>query len=323
VTYSILAIDPAAGQIGVAVQSHFFAVGSSVVWARPGVGVVATQSIPEPSYGVRGLALMARGDAPEQVLDSLLSEDADSATRQVSMLHVSGTGAGHTGSACIGFAGHDQSAHSRAQANLVASPAVWPAMTKAYENADGTLAARMLTALHAGENQGGDLRGQQAAALMVVRTTPTGDLNEDVVLDLRVDDALRPLDELARLLTASQALAGLLRLLRTEGLLTGEFSGTCGDVEAALDELERAQSLAGPDNREPTIWRGLILARAGRRVEARVCFATAGHTMPRAAQLLRKLAAAGMWTRDPTEFEELLPDRSVPTPIRRRPYEKD
>ncbi|MFC5996755.1 DUF1028 domain-containing protein [Pseudonocardia hispaniensis] len=306
-TYSILALDPEAGEIGVAVQSHFFAVGSCVPWAQAGVGVVASQSIVEPAYGVRGLSLMAQGRSPQQVLDSLLADDAGAPTRQVAMLGVSGAGATHTGPGCIGHAGHCVRQHSRTQANLVAAPQVWTAMAEEFEGAAGSLAQRLLAALRAGEAQGGDLRGQQAAALKVVRTVATGDLNADVVVDLRVDDADRPLDELDRLLTASQTLAGLLRLLQTPGLLIGEFAVAEETLTDALGELDRAQTLAGVSNAEPTVWKGLLLARAGRTDAARSCFASAGRVNPRTAELLRRLAAAGMWTRDPAELETLLP----------------
>ncbi|GEL19873.1 DUF1028 domain-containing protein [Pseudonocardia asaccharolytica] len=306
-TYSILAIDPEAGEIGVAVQSHFFAVGSCVPWAQAGVGVVASQSLVEPVYGVRGLSLMAQGCSPQQALESLLADDAGAPTRQVSMLSVSGAGATHTGTGCIGHAGHCVRQHSRTQANLVSSPSVWTAMAEEFEGASGSLAQRLIAALRAGEAQGGDLRGQQAAALRVVRIVATGDLSTDVVVDLRVDDADRPLDELDRLLTASQALSGLLRLLQTPGLLVGEFDVAEQTLTDALGELDRAQAIVGPGNGEPTVWKGLLLARAGRTDAARSCFVSAGRANPRAAELLRQLAAAGMWTRDPTELEKLLP----------------
>ncbi|SHK97376.1 Uncharacterized conserved protein, Ntn-hydrolase superfamily [Pseudonocardia thermophila] len=308
-TYSILGLDPQAGQIGVAVQSHFFAVGSQVAWARPGVGVIATQALVEPTYGSRGLELLAAGASPQDALDALLAADPHADTRQVAMLTVSGDGATHTGAGCIGFAGHAVSAHARAQANLVASTDICAAMTDAFESAVGPLAERLIAALCAAEEHGGDLRGQQAAALRVVRTEPTGNAVEDVVVDLRVDDAVRPLDELARLLIRSRALAGLLRLLQTPGLLTGEFRASEPAVAAALDELDRAQALAGPDNTEPLVWKGLLLARAGRTEEARVCFGAARRTIPRLGLLLRRLAAAGMWTRGTAELDALMPDR--------------
>jgi uncharacterized Ntn-hydrolase superfamily protein len=306
VTYSIIGVDPTAGHIGMAVQSHFFAVGGQVVWARPGVGAVATQSIVEPSYGSRGLELLEAGVSPRDALASLLAADPGAATRQVAIVDVSGAGATHTGAGCIGFAGHAVSDHARAQANLVASPEIGTAMVDTFEAATGSLAERMVAALRSAEERGGDLRGQQAAALRVVRTAPTGRATEDVVVDLRVDDARRPLDELQRLLTTSGALSGLLRLLETDGLLIGEFHASVAVVAEALAELDRAYALAGRDNAEPLVWKGLLLARAGRGDEARACLALARRSIPRVDQLLHQLAAAGMWTRGAAELDELL-----------------
>lgn len=311
-TYSILGVDPVGGEIGVAVQSHFFAVGSRAVWARPGVGAVATQSIVEPAYGLGGLALMERGWTPDRALARLLADDERAATRQVALLAVSGAGATHTGSDCIGFAGHAVSAHCRAQANLVVSNTVWTAMVAEFETAAGSLAERLLAALQRAQQLGGDLRGQQAAALVVVRTEPRGDLNDDVVVDLRVDDSDHPLDELARLLSISHGPRDLLRLLQTDGLFTGEFAAAPHAVTAAVETLDRAQALGGPDNTEPTVWKGLLLARAGRPDEARTCFAEARQATPRIVELLRRLAEAGMWTRDPAELEALLTTDDTP-----------
>lgn len=305
-TYSILGLDPAAGQIGVAVQSHFFAVGSRTVRARAGVGVVATQSVVEPSYGPRGLDLLARGVSPREALAELLARDPRASARQVAVLGVDGAGATHTGRDCIGFAGDAVSEHARAQANLVASPAVPAAMTDAFERAAGSVAERLVAALRAAEECGGDLRGQQAAALVVVRTEPTGRADEDVVVDLRVDDAARPLDELERLLVRSSALRGLVALLETEGLLVGEPTASVESVAEALAELHRAELLAGPGNGEPAVWRGLLLARVGRAEEARACFARARPSVPRIEELLDRLAAAGMWTQEPAELRSLL-----------------
>jgi uncharacterized Ntn-hydrolase superfamily protein len=307
-TFSIVARDPQTGDLGVAVQSHFFGVGSLVIWAEAGVGVIATQSIVEPSYGLQGLRLLAERVPPDVALRTLLATDPRSDRRQVAFLDARGESAVHTGTACIGFAGSAKSPNAQAQANLVTRPDVWLSMTEAFETSEGPMAARLLEALRVAESFGGDIRGQQTAAIKVVRGVSTGDLTADLITDLRVDDAEYPLDELGRLVTRSTAMSGLIRLLSTEGLLTGEYTASEAEMVHALAELDRAQELSNPSNHEATVWRGLLLARAGRRGEARRAFVTANQTNPNVRQLVINLAAANMWSRPLGELEEVLPD---------------
>ena len=307
-TYSIVARDPQTGELGVAVQSHFFGVGSLVPWAEAGVGVVATQSIVEPRYGREGLRMLRAGTAPAAALEALLAADPGSALRQVALLDAHGEAAVFTGASCIGHAGSAESPNARAQANLVAGPWVWMSMVEAFEAAAGSMAERLLAALRAAESHGGDLRGRQAAAIKVVRGQATGDLTVDLVTDLRVDDADDPLDQLDRLVERSTALGGLIRLLSTAGLLSGEFAASPDDVAASLAELERAQQILGPGNTEPTVWQGILLARAGDADAARVAFARARAANPRVRELVTELAHAGMWTRPTDELDALLPD---------------
>ena len=167
-TYSIVARDPRSGELGVAVQSHWFSVGSIVTWAQPGVGAVATQSIAEPAYGPRALAMMAAGSTAADALDELLAADAQARFRQVAAIGAGGDPAARTGDGCIPAAGDVQSDDHSAQANLMASAEVWPAMSAAFAAADGPLARRLFAALEAGEAAGGDARGRQSAALVVV-----------------------------------------------------------------------------------------------------------------------------------------------------------
>ena len=311
-TYSLVARDPATGDLGVAVQSHFFGVGRLVPWAQAGVGVVATQSFVEPAYGSGGLAAMAAGRTPAEALADLIAADAGSAVRQVAMLDAAGRVAVHTGDGCIPAAGHRVGEGVSAQANLVESSAVWDAMVEAFARAEGDLARRMLAALVAAEERGGDIRGRQAAALVVVRGVATGRLVDDRVVDVRVDDHPDPLGELARLVDAGEAMAGLLRMLEAEGLLGGEMRASDAEVRESLAELERAQETLGEGNLEPTVWRGLLLARAGRADEARAAFRRAAAADPRAPELVRRLGAAGMWVRAPDELDALLPGAPRP-----------
>ncbi|MGD9734719.1 MAG: DUF1028 domain-containing protein [Solirubrobacterales bacterium] len=307
-TYSLLARDPGTGEIGVAVQSHFFGVGRLIPWGRAGVGVVATQSFVEASYGPTGLSLMAEGVSPREALDRMVSVDPDAAVRQVALMDITGIAAVHTGADCIGDAADAAAPDVCAQSNLCASPAIPGAMVEAFHEARGSLAPRMLAALRAAESLGGDIRGRQSVAMLVVRIVPTGSYGDDRPVDLRVDDAPAPLDELERLLRVGGAFAGLLRMLATEGLFSGDpAAAPAGAVEDAVAELEEAQRAIGTGNLEPTVWRGLLLARAGHGDEARDAFARAATGDPRVAGFVRRLAAAGMWPGDPATLERLLP----------------
>ncbi|MGH2874422.1 MAG: DUF1028 domain-containing protein, partial [Solirubrobacteraceae bacterium] len=170
-TYSIVARDPSTGELGVAVQSHWFSVGPIVPWAAPSVGAVATQANAEPAYGPRALELLERGATASQALTQLLAEDPLAASRQVAVIDASGAVAAHTGAECIALAGHATGDGVSCQANIMASEAVWPAMLAAYRGHGGSLTERLLAALRAAEREGGDLRGRQSAAILVVPST--------------------------------------------------------------------------------------------------------------------------------------------------------
>ncbi len=249
-TYSIVARDPVSGALGVAVQSHWFAVGPIVPWARPGVGAVATQSIAEPAYGPRLLDRLAGGEAPHDALAAELAADPQAHFRQVAVVDASGRVAVHTGERCIAFAGDERGEGYSVQANMMTAPAVWPAMAHAFEAASGPLARRLLAALHAAEAHGGDARGRQSAALLVV---PYVGEPWKTTVDLRVDDDPEPLIALDRLLDLHDAYD-----LATVGDdLTGEGRhGEAGEAYA------RASALA-PDNHELLFWAGLAAAQAG------------------------------------------------------------
>lgn len=198
-TYSIVARDPITGELGVAVQSCYFSVGAVAPWAEAGVGVVATQSFVDPAYGPLGLELMRRGLSAPEALQGLVAVDPGSAYRQVAMLDAVGRVAVHTGAECLDAAGHQIGEQVAAQANLMARGTVWGAMVEKFGRTSGDLAVRLLAALDAAEDEGGDRRGKQSSALLVVRAQPTGKQWIDRVVDLRVEDHPDPVNELKRL----------------------------------------------------------------------------------------------------------------------------
>lgn len=249
-TYSIVARDPVTGELGVAVQSHWFSVGPLVPWAKPGVGAVATQANIEVAHGPHGLALLRDGlDAPS-ALERLVRADSGRAGRQVAIVDAAGRVAAHTGSSCIPEAGHVTGDGVSCQANIMASALVWPAMLTAFESADGPLADRLLAALDAAEREGGDVRGRQSAALLVV--PPEGE-DWQTTVSLRVEDHPEPLVELRRLVALAEAydLAGQADELVNEGR-----------HNEAANMYVRAAELA-PDNHELLLWAGLGAAQAG------------------------------------------------------------
>lgn len=286
-TYSIVARDPATGEMGVAVQSHWFSVGSIVTWAEAGVGAVATQSFVEPSYGPLGLQLMRTGRSAPDALKALVSTDADEAVRQVAMVDAHGRVAAHTGSRAIFAAGHHVGEGYSTQANMMENPTVWDAMARAFEGAQGDLADRLLAALEAAEAEGGDIRGRQSAAIIVVSGTSTGKPWVDRKFDLRIEDHPTPVPELRR----------LVRLQRAYNALNeGDGLMTVGDTEGAMRSYARAMELV-PDeatNGEAPYWVGITLAASGRQEEAIPYLLRAQRRDARWAELTLRLPAAGL-----------------------------
>ncbi|MEA4909633.1 MAG: DUF1028 domain-containing protein [Chloroflexi bacterium] len=291
-TFSIVARDPDSGEMGVAVQSHWFSVGSIVTWAEAGAGVVATQAFAEPSYGPLGLTLMRAGKSAPAALAALLSADANQEIRQVAMLDTTGRVAVHTGKRCIVHAGHEMGEGFSVQANMMADPGVWPAMAGAYRDANGNLAERMLAALEAGQAAGGDVRGQQSAAILVVRPVSSGRVWEDRLLDLRVEDHPHPIAELRRLVNIQHAYQWM-----NQG---DDFLGN-GQIEQALNAYRRATSLA-PDLDELPFWQAVTLAEINHLDEALPIFRQVFRSDQRWIELVRRLPAAGLLRPD----EELL-----------------
>jgi uncharacterized Ntn-hydrolase superfamily protein len=291
-----VARDAETGELGVAVQSHWFSVGSDVIWAEPGVGAVATQSFIEPDYGPLGLHLMRSGKSASQALEALVSVDEHSAVRQVGMVDANGEVANFTGAKAIieycdltgdGFA---------VQANLMWKPTVCEAMAAAYESTDGDLGERLMAALEAGEGEGGDIRGKQSAALLVV----SGDRNQPAwggrVFNLRVEDHPEPLMELRRLLTMNRAY----NLVNQ-----GDEHLTEGNIEMAVAAFSAAEALA-PNNHEMVFWHAVTLAGAGQVEQALPLFEKAFSLWPKWRELIPRLPASGLLPDDPELLAEIL-----------------
>jgi uncharacterized Ntn-hydrolase superfamily protein len=294
----------------VAVQSHFFSVGSIVSWAEPGVGAVATQSIAEASFGPRGLELMREGASAPAALQQLISTDPGEAVRQVALVDHGGRVAVHTGLRCIPHAGHALGEQVSAQANMMERDTVPGAMIRAYADARGEpLAERMLAALDAAEGEGGDIRGRQSAAMVVVAGRASGTLSQDRPVDLRVDDHSDPVGELRRLLG--------LRRAYTRASAGDDLAGA-GDLQGALAEYEAAHH-AEPDNLELAFWYGLALAGNGREEEAVRVMRAPFQAHHGWVELLKRLPEAGLIPDDPEMFGRLTgtratwePDRPIP-----------
>jgi uncharacterized Ntn-hydrolase superfamily protein len=296
-TFSIVARDPATGEMGVAVQSHWFSVGSIVTWAEAGVGAIATQSFVDPGYGMRGLDLMRRGVAAPAALEQLVAADAQRDGRQVAMIDASGRVAAHTGKSAIAAAGHRIGREFSTQANLMANDRVWPAMADAFEKTKGDLADRMLAALEAGQAAGGDIRGQQSAAILVVKAKGSGRpwVGADRVFDLRVDDHPQPVVELKRLIRLQRAYA---HANHGDELMTEKR------VEEALKEYRAASELA-PEIVELPFWHAVTLASIGREAEAAPIFTAVFAKEPVWADLLTRLPAAGLFPDDSALIERI------------------
>ena len=261
-TFSIVARDPSTGELGVAVQSHWFSVGSIVPWAEAGVGAVATQSFVDPSYGKLGLDLMRAGKSAPDALKALLAGDDGRDVRQVAMIDAEGRVAAHTGSKDIQAAGHIVGKDYSVQANLMLNDKIWPAMSRAFETTKGDLAERMMAALDAAQEAGGDIRGRQSAALIVVTGKPTGRAWADRVFDLRVDDSSEPLKELRRLVTLQRAY---------NHMNAGDLAVEKKDNDRALAEYGAAAKLV-PESAEMVYWHAVALVNMGRADESMPLF---------------------------------------------------
>jgi uncharacterized Ntn-hydrolase superfamily protein len=295
-TYSIVARDAATGQLGVAVQSHWFSVGSIVSWAEPGVGAVATQSFVEVSYGPLGLELMRAGLSAGDALKALLAADEHTDVRQVAMVDAAGNVAVHTGGRAIIEACDRTGDGFSVQANLMLKPTVCDAMVEAYVSTEGDLAERLMAALEAAQAEGGDIRGKQSAALLVV----SGDRSQPAwggrIFDLRIEDHPEPVVEMRRLLTLARAY---------NYMNEGDEHMTRGDVEAAVEAYGKAEALA-PESHEMVFWHAVTLAGIGRVDEALPLFRKAFEMWPDWRTLVPRLPASGLLPDDPALIERIV-----------------
>jgi len=296
-TYSIVARDPATGELGVAVQSHWFAVGAVVSWAEPGVGAVATQSMTEISYGPEGLRLMREGKSAKDALEALLARDAQKDSRQVAMVDAKGVVAAWTGKLCIPEAGQVTGDGFSVQANLMEKATVWPAMARAFDATKGKpLAERLLAALDAAQAEGGDIRGKQSAALLVVKGGRSKTPWNDRVVDLRVDDAPEPLAELRRLYELD---------LAYDAMNDGDALLAAGKTDAALAKYSEGMKRA-PQIAEMPFWVAVTLFSTGQEEKALPLFAEVFRKDPRWRTLVPRLPKVGLLPDDPKKIAAIL-----------------
>ncbi len=281
-TYSIVARDKKTGEFGVAVQSHYFQVSPAVPWAQAGVGAVATQSMVNLSYGPLGLELLQAGYSAEQALRALTAGDPKAEVRQCAIVDAAGNVAAHTGAKCIKAAGHTLGDGFSCQANLMEKDTVWDAMAAAFESTEAALAERMMAALEAAESEGGDIRGMQSAAMLVVAGTGTGRPWDDRIIDLRVEDAPEPLPELRRLLRIKRA-------YMTAG--DADQLEESGDKHAAAAKLQEALAIA-PEMIELRFMAGITMVSAGDLDGGSALIAEVVRKDGRWVETLRRLVAA-------------------------------
>ena len=297
-TYSIVARDPDSGALGVAVQSHWPFVGFNLAFAEAGVGAVASQAFLEASYGPLALGLLRAGKSPSEALAALTSMDEVASERQVGIVDATGRTAIHTGERCIREAGHRMGDGFTVHANMMERDTVWAAMASAFEASTSEFPLRLLDALDAAEGEGGDIRGRQSAAIIVVRATPTGRSWEDATIDARVDDSDLPLPELRRLVDLQRAYDLMDR---------GEELSREGDHQEARRVFERSLELA-PNAPEIRFWYAVVLAKTGGVDEARALMRSLAEERPQWTELLRRLPASGAFPHDPELLRAVDPD---------------
>lgn len=296
-TYSIVAYDKENNLMGVAVQSHYFGVGAIVTWAEPGVGAVATQSIVDVSYGPLGLSLMKAGKSAQQTLKGLLSADNTPEVRQVAMVDANGIIASHTGDKCIAEAGYKIGDGYSAQANIMLKNTVWDKMGEAYEKSKGgELADRLLAALDAAQKEGGDLRGKQSAAIMIVTIVPTGNVYLDRPYNLRVEDSPEPLKELRRLVYIARAYNHVSR---------GDDYLAENHYEKALEEYKIGMQML-PKNVELRFWYATTLVLVDKLEESLSEFKWVFKREPIWKKLVPRLAESGFLPDDKKIIKKIL-----------------
>jgi uncharacterized Ntn-hydrolase superfamily protein len=296
-TFSIVARDKSTGEMAVGVQSHWFSVGSIVSWGQSGVGVVATQSFVNPAYGPNGLKLMSEGKNAKEALDILVAKDEGKDFRQVAFLDIKGNAAAFTGKKCIVSAHHIVGDNYAVQANMMLNDKVVPAMAKAFEeHKDLPLADRVVKVLIAAQEAGGDIRGKQSAALVVVNAKPAKNSWEDKKINLRVDDHATPLVELQRLLQVHNAY---------EYMNKGDLAVEVGDMEMALEAYGAAEQLF-PENIEMKYWKAVALANNKRLDVALPIFKQIFDKDENWRELTKRLPKSGLLNLSETQLNQIL-----------------
>ncbi len=276
-------------------QSHWFSVGSVVIWGKAGVGVVATQSFVNPSFGSKGLGLLRRGRSPKGAVQELVDADEGRDMRQLAIMDSAGKGAAYTGKSCIPAAGHIVGKDHTVQANMMGDPKVWPTMSKAFRQAEGPLAERMLQALEAAEAAGGDIRGRQSAAMLVVKGRACRRPWEERTVDLRVDDHQDPVTELKRLLHVHRAY---------ESMNQGDLAMEKGRMEEAEEHYREAEGRF-PENEEMVFWHAVAMVNNQRATEGACLLTQVFRRNRRYLELARRISALGLLKMDLTTIEDL------------------
>lgn len=296
-TFSIVARDPVTGEMAVGVQSHWFSVGTAVSWGEAGVGVVATQSFVNKSYGIKGLDLMKNGKTAPEALAILLAADDGREVRQVAMIDVNGNVNSFTGKNCIDHAGNIVGTNYSVQSNMMLTNKVCPAMAKAFEASVGKpLAERVLIALNAAQAAGGDIRGKQSAAILVVAGKSTGQPWNERLIDLRVDDNNAPLIEMDR----------LLRIFRAyEHMDNGDLATEKNDMKLAMEEYGAAMKMF-PANLEMQYWTAITLANNKKVKEASKLLQKIYIKDANWRELTKRLPKVNLLTVSETDLKELI-----------------
>lgn len=295
-TFSIVARDTVTGDMGVAVQSHWFSVGSIVAWGEAGVGVVATQSFVNASFGQRGLELLKNGKTAQEAVDILITSDEGRDFRQLAIVDSKGQSASYTGAKCIAAAGNIAGDNYSVQANMMLHNTVWGSMSEAFKKSKGPLAERLMTVLEAAQKEGGDIRGKQSACLLVVRGKATGNLWEDRLIDLRVEDNPNPISELKRLLKVYRAY---------EHMNKGDLAVEKNDLNLAMDEYNAAMKMF-PENLEMKYWTAVSLANTGEVDKALPMFKEIFNNDKNWKELTKRLVPVGLLTVDKSIVEKIL-----------------
>ncbi|MGO4912947.1 DUF1028 domain-containing protein [Leeuwenhoekiella sp. W20_SRS_FM14] len=295
-TFSIVARDAKTGEMAVAVQSHWFSVGSLVSWGKSGVGVVATQSFVNPAYGPKGLKLMQDGLSAEKALEQLIAEDEGKAYRQVAFLDVNGTASAYTGAKCVIYADQITGDNFSVQANMMLTDKTVPAMEKAFkENETLPLAERMVAVLKAAEQAGGDIRGKQSAAIIVVGPDLVENAWEEYKINLRVDDHENPIEELDRLLKVARAY---------EYMNNGDLAVEAGDMPEALKQYGTAETMF-PDNLEMKFWKAVAMANDGQLEESKPIFKGIFEQNENWREMIGRLVKPGLLTVSEEQVKEI------------------